>query len=105
MSRPASFTATRALGVAADEFAAATHKPHVVVTGGSGKLGRPTVVELVENGWEVINFDKQLPPPTAPKEAQFMHTDLEDMGQVMENLIEVDTVGRGIRACSCESAN
>ncbi|EED82578.1 predicted protein [Postia placenta Mad-698-R] len=98
MSRPVSFTATRALGVAADEFAAATHKRHVVVTGGSGKLGRPTVVELVANGWEVINFDKQLPPPTAPKEAQFMHTDLEDMGQVMENLIEVDTKYKNIDA-------
>jgi len=98
MSRPLSFTSTRTLGVAADEFETAAHRPRVVVTGGSGKLGRPTVVDLIEHGWEVINFDKAAPPLTAPEEAIFMHTDLENMGQVMENLLEVDTKYKGISA-------
>ena len=33
----------------------------VVVTGGSGKLGRAVVAELVAHGWEVLNLD--LAPP------------------------------------------
>ncbi|PCH41802.1 NAD(P)-binding protein [Wolfiporia cocos MD-104 SS10] len=98
MSRPLSFTATRALGVQADEFETRAPKPRVVVTGGSGKLGRHTVVELVEHGWEVINFDIQRPPADAPKDAIFMHTDLESMGEVMENLVDVDTKYKGIDA-------
>lgn len=90
---PVSFTSTRALGVPADSIAAdSIRPPRVVVTGGSGKLGRATVIDLLEHGWEVVNFDKAPPPAQAPREAIFMRTDLEDMGQVMENLIEVDTV-------------
>ncbi|KZT13316.1 NAD(P)-binding protein [Laetiporus sulphureus 93-53] len=98
MSRPLSFTAERALALPADEFEAAAKKPRVVVTGGSGKLGRAAVVDLFENGWEVINFDRAAPPPSAPKEIIFIHTELQDMGQVMENLIEVDTKYKKIDA-------
>ena len=92
MSRPLSFTAKRALAVPQDEFEAAPQKPIVVVTGGSGKLGRATVVELQQHGWQVINMDRAPPPRDAPKDAIYMYADLESMGQVMENLIEVDTV-------------
>ncbi|KAI0951775.1 hypothetical protein AcV7_007779 [Taiwanofungus camphoratus] len=96
---PVSFTSTRALGVPADSIAAdSIRPPRVVVTGGSGKLGRATVIDLLEHGWEVVNFDKAPPPAQAPREAIFMRTGLEDMGQVMENLIEVDTKYRGINA-------
>ncbi|EPS95229.1 NAD-binding protein [Fomitopsis schrenkii] len=91
MSRPLSFTAKRALAVPQDEFEAAPQKPVVVVTGGSGKLGRATVVELQQHGWQVINMDRAAPPKDAPKDAIYMYADLEDMGQIMENLIEVDT--------------
>ncbi|KAH9920775.1 uncharacterized protein B0H18DRAFT_956908 [Fomitopsis serialis] len=91
MSPPLSFTATRALAVPQDEFDAAPQKPVVVVTGGSGKLGRATVVDLQQHGWQVINIDRAPPPKDAPKNVIYMYTDLENMGQVMENLIEVDT--------------
>ena len=30
---------------------------HVLVTGGSGKLGRACVRELIEHGYEVTNVD------------------------------------------------
>ncbi len=30
-------------------------KPRVVVTGGSGNLGRWVVREMVEHGWDVVN--------------------------------------------------
>ena len=92
MSLPLSFTAKRALAVPQDEFEAAPQKPVVVVTGGSGKLGRATVVELQQHGWQVINMDRAPPPKDAPKDAIYMYADLENMGEVMENLIEVDTV-------------
>ncbi|CCM06517.1 uncharacterized protein FIBRA_08789 [Fibroporia radiculosa] len=95
---PLSFTSERALAQAADEFAAAARKPRVVVTGGSGKLGRPTLIELYENGWEVINFDRVPHPSTIPQEIIFMQTNLEDMGQVIENLIDVDTKYKGVNA-------
>lgn len=92
MSRPLSFTSKRALAVPQDEFEAAPQKPIVVVTGGSGKLGRATVVELQQHGWQVINMDRAPSPKDAPTDAIYMYADLEDMGQVIENLIEVDTV-------------
>lgn len=99
MSRPLSFTAKRALAVPQDEFEAAPQKPVVVVTGGSGKLGRATVVELQQHGWQVINMDRAAPPKDAPKDAIYMYADLEDMGQIMENLIEVDTVRSPSMVC------
>lgn len=59
----------------------------VIVTGGSGKLGRATVRELVSHGYSVINADvRQADEPLCP----FMEVDFTDMGQTMEALAGMD---------------
>ncbi|GBE87497.1 hypothetical protein SCP_1101740 [Sparassis crispa] len=93
-----SFAPNRGLGVPIAEFNAAPKSPRVVVTGGSGKLGRSTVLDLVAHGWNVVNFDKAAPPKDGHQEVVFVRVDLEDMGQVMENLVEVDSRYRGVDA-------
>jgi nucleoside-diphosphate-sugar epimerase len=59
----------------------------VVVTGGSGKLGRAVVADLVEHGYDVINVDA-----VPPREALCPYTriDLRDYGQVYEALSRID---------------
>jgi nucleoside-diphosphate-sugar epimerase len=59
----------------------------IVVTGGSGKLGRACVQDLIAHGYEVINADL-----TAPKEnlCPFYKIDLESMAQVSELLSAMD---------------
>jgi len=67
----------------------------VVVTGGSGKLGRAVVAELLEHGWEVHNLDLAAPhEPTCP------HTriDLTDYGQVVEAFTGIDERYAGVDA-------
>jgi nucleoside-diphosphate-sugar epimerase len=59
----------------------------VVVTGGSGKLGRAVVAELSEHGWDVVNVDRT--PPAEPV-GTFVRVDLTDFGQVAEALTAVD---------------
>ena len=53
----------------------------IVVTGGSGKLGRACVQELIEHGYDVFNADI-----VAPKESRcpFYKIDLENIAQVSE---------------------
>jgi len=60
---------------------------HVVVTGGSGKLGRACVRDLLEHGYEVTNVDL-----AAPRENRCPHVraDLTDFGQALEVLGGVD---------------
>ena len=59
----------------------------VVVTGGSGKVGRACVRDLLEHGYEVVNLDA-----VPPKEAlcPFTKIDLTDFGQTMEGLSSID---------------
>ncbi len=67
----------------------------VAVTGGSGKLGRAVVAELLEHGWEVHNLDLVAPArPLCP------HTrvDLTDYGQVVEALTGIDDRYDGLDA-------
>jgi nucleoside-diphosphate-sugar epimerase len=59
----------------------------VVVTGGSGKLGRAVVAELVEHGYDVVNLD--LVPPASPM-CPFTRVDLTDYGQVLAAFTAVD---------------
>ena len=33
----------------------------VAVTGGSGRLGRAVLAELIEHGWDVVNLDQRAP--------------------------------------------
>ena len=57
----------------------------VVVTGGSGKVGRAVLRELLEHGHEVLNVDRNPPDRSAPP-APFLPADLTDYGQTLEAL-------------------
>jgi nucleoside-diphosphate-sugar epimerase len=59
----------------------------VVVTGGSGKLGRAVVDELVGSGHEVVNVDAARPEPGR---SAYLRIDLTDYGQVLEAILGVD---------------
>jgi nucleoside-diphosphate-sugar epimerase len=60
---------------------------HVVVTGGSGKLGRACVRELVEHGYEVTNVDLV---PADDNVSPLVRADLTEFGQALEALAGVD---------------
>lgn len=53
----------------------------VLVTGGSGRLGRFVIAELLEYGHLVVNAD-QRKPATIDERERFIETDLTDVGQV-----------------------
>ncbi|RRR97588.1 NAD-dependent epimerase/dehydratase family protein [Glycomyces terrestris] len=63
----------------------------VAVTGGSGKLGRACVRDLVEHGWEVVNLDRR-PSPDHPDPFAFPYSnvDFTDYGQAVEALTRID---------------
>ncbi len=52
----------------------------VLVTGGSGKLGRAVLKDLVSNGYEVLNLDTVVPPEAI---CRTVRIDLTDFGQVL----------------------
>jgi nucleoside-diphosphate-sugar epimerase len=60
---------------------------HVVVTGGSGKLGRACVRELVDHGYDVTNVDLV---PSRDHRCPLVRADLTDFGQTLEVLAGVD---------------
>ena len=60
---------------------------HVLVTGGSGKLGRACVRDLVEHGYEVTNVDLV---PSRDARCPLVRADLADFGQTLEVLAGVD---------------
>ena len=60
---------------------------NVIVTGGSGKLGRAVLTDLVAHGYRVLNLDQVLPrDPIAPT----VRVDLRDFGEVIAALSGVD---------------
>ena len=61
--------------------------PVVAVTGGSGKLGRAVVRDLLEHGYDVVILDR-----VAPSEhlERFTRADLTDYGQVLGALSGID---------------
>ena len=59
----------------------------IVVTGGSGKLGRAVVADLLDHGHEVWNVD--LVPSREPA-TRFTRVDLTDFGQVYELFRGID---------------
>jgi nucleoside-diphosphate-sugar epimerase len=67
----------------------------VAVTGGSGKLGRAVVADLLEHGWEVHNLDLVPSPDDA---CPHTRVDLTDYGQVVEALTGIDDRYRGLDA-------
>src|SRR5665213_2505353 len=56
----------------------------VVVTGGSGKVGRAVVRDLLEHGHEVLNVDRVAPDPSKSAAAPFLPADVTDYGQALE---------------------
>ena len=60
---------------------------HVVVTGGSGKLGRACVRELIEHGYDVTNVDLV---PSRDDRCPLVRADLADFGHTLEVLAGVD---------------
>ncbi|KAK0251786.1 hypothetical protein LTS09_013014 [Friedmanniomyces endolithicus] len=96
-----SFTNELALG----EFPRGDRKPRVIVTGGSGKLGRSTVKYLSDEGWEVISVDTRRPAGISEDGKsglngayRLVEIDLEDMGSVLETFMTTDMAYSGIDA-------
>jgi nucleoside-diphosphate-sugar epimerase len=67
----------------------------VAVTGGSGKLGRVVVADLLANDHAVLDLDMQ--PPGDPDIA-FTRVDFKDFGQTFEALTAIDDRHDGIDA-------
>ncbi|MDQ4137953.1 MAG: NAD(P)-dependent oxidoreductase, partial [Actinomycetota bacterium] len=62
----------------------------IIVTGGSGKLGRNVVRGLRDAGHDVLNFDV-----TGERGPNFLRVDLTDFGQVVDALFSVDFLHDG----------
>lgn len=62
----------------------------IIVTGGSGKVGRAAVKHLMERGLQVVSIDMARPAglsnPPKPGEVSFSRVDITDFGQVMAAL-------------------
>jgi len=58
--------------------------PKVVVTGGSGKLGRAVLRDLVAHGYGVLNLDQTLPRDAI---CQTVRVDLSNYGEVAEAIM------------------
>ncbi|HVX80500.1 MAG TPA: NAD(P)-dependent oxidoreductase, partial [Devosiaceae bacterium] len=58
--------------------------PKVIVTGGSGKLGRAVVRDLVAHGYEVLNLDQTLPRDEL---CPTVRLDLSNYGEVAEAIM------------------
>jgi nucleoside-diphosphate-sugar epimerase len=67
----------------------------VIVTGGSGKVGRACVEEFLHHGYEVFNVDQARP---AKALCPFTRVDLTDFGQTVEALSEIDDLYHGVEA-------
>ncbi|QQE77901.1 NAD(P)-dependent oxidoreductase [Alicyclobacillus sp. SO9] len=61
----------------------------VVITGGSGKLGKWVVKEFVDNGYEVVNVDTKLPEEPL---CRTVLTNLTNLGEVYGVLSDADAV-------------
>ncbi len=62
----------------------------ILVTGGSGRLGRFAIADLLAHGHEVVNADRR--PPTGEATDRYVETDLGDVGQVLGALHGCDAV-------------
>lgn len=66
----------------------------IVVTGGSGKLGRAVVRHLMEEGYQVTSVDMVPPPnqsnPPKPGDVVYSRADVTDFGQAMAALSMID---------------
>ena len=59
----------------------------IIVTGGSGKVGRACVKDLMERGYKIASIDAARPTglsnPPKPTDVNFTRADITDFGQVM----------------------
>ena len=67
----------------------------IAVTGGSGKLGRAVVLDLLEHGHDVVNLDLAGP---RDQPSAFIRVDLTDYGQVVDALTTNDGLAGPIDA-------
>ncbi len=65
----------------------------IVLTGGSGKLGRSVLARLRDEGHEVTNLDR-----TGARERGFIQIDLADYGQVVDAFLGIDDRHTGFDA-------
>lgn len=63
----------------------------VLVTGGSGRVGRFAIADLVEHGHEVINADRRRPAEVNTGE-RFVETDLSAIGEIAGVMRECEAV-------------
>ncbi|HEY7967731.1 MAG TPA: NAD(P)-dependent oxidoreductase [Solirubrobacteraceae bacterium] len=56
----------------------------IVVTGGSGKVGRAVIHDLLEHGHDVLNVDRVPPDPAKSAPAPFLPADVTDFGEALE---------------------
>ncbi len=66
------------------------------VTGGSGKLGRAVVRDLLDHGYDVVNLDTA--PPPGDQRSAFLRVDLTDYGQVVDAFTTNDGLGGPVDA-------
>jgi len=66
----------------------------IIVTGGSGKVGRACVRDLMEHGYDVTSIDMVPPPgqtnPPTPGNVRYSRADVTDFGQAMAALSMID---------------
>jgi nucleoside-diphosphate-sugar epimerase len=66
----------------------------IVVTGGSGKVGRACVRDLMDHGYQVTSIDMLPPPgqsnPPRPTDVRFSRVDITDFGEAMAALSAID---------------
>jgi nucleoside-diphosphate-sugar epimerase len=67
----------------------------IAVTGGSGKLGRAVVLDLLEHGYDVVNLDSAGP---RDQPSAFIRIDLTDYGQVVDALTTNDGLAGPVHA-------
>jgi nucleoside-diphosphate-sugar epimerase len=67
----------------------------VAVTGGSGKVGRACIDDLLQHGFQVVNIDAA---PPAKEKCPFVEADLADFGQAFEALSAIDDRHQGVDA-------
>lgn len=67
----------------------------IIVTGGSGKVGRACVRDLMEHGYKVASIDMARPAglsnPPKPTDVNFTRADITDFGEVMAAFSGINT--------------
>jgi len=73
----------------------------ILVTGGSGKAGRATIKTLLENNYDVFNVDLE---KSIDDNTPFTCVDLENFGETMEAITQIDDRIHGIDAIIHQAA-